>query len=276
MTASQTNRVFTYLHRLALQDKRGGLTDAQLLESFIVRRDEVAFEELLRRHGPLVLGVCHRILGEANAADDAFQATFLVLVRKAASIVPPSGVGPWLYGVARRTALKARSLAARRYHAERAAASIRPQTMPSCDLDRELRHLFDEEIGHLPGKYRDPLVLCLLQGRSRKEAAGLLGWSEGTLSGRLARAKDLLGRRLRRRGVALAGAALLTRLAESATVAQVPRDLALATVKTAMSFVVPALATTVSNPIVALTETVMKVIRRAAIANLPAFRPCMA
>src|SRR5262245_63951019 len=114
MTTRQTNRVLAHLRRLALRQGHGGVTDAQLLERFLARREEAAFAELVRRHGPMVLGVCRRILGEPHDAADAFQATFLVLARKAASVVPRSRVGPWLYGVARRTALKARASAARR------------------------------------------------------------------------------------------------------------------------------------------------------------------
>jgi polysaccharide export outer membrane protein len=258
MTTGPTNRVFTHLHRLALLQERGGVTDAQLLERFLARREEVAFEELVRRHGPMVLGVCRRVLAEPHAAADAFQATFLVLVRRAAFIVPRSRVGPWLYGVARRTALKARSSVARRRRAEQEAARGRPHTTPPADLGDDLRPLLDQELGRLPEKYRAPLVLCLLEGKSRKEAAGLLGWSEGTLSGRLARAKELLGARLRRRGVALAGVALLAALAESAAAAAVPASLALATVQAVASLAGPTAAPVVSTPVVALTEEVLK------------------
>src|SRR5262249_48613649 len=106
MTTGQTHRLLAPLRLV-----RGGATDPQLLESFLAGREEAAFAELVRRHGPMVLGVCRRLLGEGQA-EDAFQATFLVLVRRAASVVPRSRVGPWLYGVAHRTALKARSLAA--------------------------------------------------------------------------------------------------------------------------------------------------------------------
>jgi RNA polymerase sigma-70 factor (ECF subfamily) len=193
MTQARSNRVLAHLHRLVLLRERDRLTDAQLLERFLVRREDGAFAELVRRHGPMVLGVCRRVLGEPHDAADAFQATFLVLVRKAATIAPRSRVGPWLYGVARRTALKARSAAARRRRAEQKAARGRPHTAPPAELECDLRPLLDEELGRLPAKYRAPLVLCLLQAKSRKEAAGLLGWSEGTLSGRLARAKVLLG-----------------------------------------------------------------------------------
>ncbi len=249
MAPGPTNRVLTYLHRVALRQERGGLTDAQLLGRFLARRDEIAFEELVRRHGPMVLGVCRRVLGDPHDAADAFQATFLVLARRAASVVPRGRVGPWLYGVARRTALKARSSAARRRRAEQESARGRPLTTAPADTADDLRPLLDEELGRLPEKYRAPLVLCLLGAKSRKEAAGLLGWSEGTLSGRLARAKGLLAERLRRRGVAPAGVALSAALAESAAAA-VPGPLARAAVKAA--------AHARPTPVIALTEEVMR------------------
>jgi RNA polymerase sigma factor (sigma-70 family) len=257
MTARPTNRLLCRLHRVALRPECG-VTDAQLLERFLARRDEGAFEELVRRHGPMVLGVCRRVLGEPHDAADAFQATFLVLVRRAAAIVPRSRVGPWLYGVARRTALKLRSAAARRRRAEQHAGRGRAATTPAVNPADDLRPLLDEELGRLPQKYCAPLVLCLLQGKSRKEAARLLGWSEGTLSGRLARAKELLGHRLRRRGVVPACAALAAALAESAAGAPIPACLAVATLKAAASLGGPAAACAVSAPVIALTEEVLK------------------
>jgi RNA polymerase sigma factor (sigma-70 family) len=257
MTTGPTNRILTYLHRLAFLEERG-IPDALLLERFLSRREEHAFAELVRRHGPLVLAVCRRVLGDAHDVADAFQATFLVLVRKAASIMPRARVGAWLQGVARRTALKARCRAARRRRAEQEAARLRPDTLPPADPGGDLRPLFDEEIGHLPEKYRTALVLCLIEGRSRKEAAGLLGWSEGTLSGRLARAKNLLGARLRRRGVALTGAALLAALADSTVAAEVPSELTLATVRLVMASAGAAGARAHPEPIVALAQEVMK------------------
>jgi RNA polymerase sigma factor (sigma-70 family) len=254
MTTGQPNRVLTRLHRAALLQENGGLTDTLLLERFLTRRDEAAFEVLVRRHGGMVLGVCRRLLGNTADADDAFQATFLVFVRRAASVVPGSRVGPWLHGVARRTALKARAAAARRRRAEQEAGRGRPRTTPPADTGGDLRPLLDEELGRLAEKYRAPLVLCLLQGRSRKDAAGLLGWSEGTLSGRLARAKELLGARLRRRGVALTAPALAGTLAG----AEVPPGLALATAKAAASLIGPDASGAIPAPVIALTEEVSK------------------
>jgi RNA polymerase sigma factor (sigma-70 family) len=148
MATGHTNRVLTHLHRAVLLHERG-LTDAQLLERFLARREEVAFEAMLRRHGPMVLGVCRRVLADPHDAEDAFQATFLVLVRRAASIVPRSRLGPWLHGVARRTALKARSSAARRRRAELEAGRARPHTAPTAPADADLRRLLDQEIGRL-------------------------------------------------------------------------------------------------------------------------------
>jgi RNA polymerase sigma factor (sigma-70 family) len=256
MSIGRVSHVVTCLRRLALRQDRGA-SDAQLLERFLARREEGAFAELVRRHGPLVLGVCHRVLGEAQAAEDAFQATFLVLVRRASSIVPRSSVGAWLGGVARRTALKARTAAARRRRAEGEVARRRPWAAPP-PVGESLRPLFDEEIGRLPERYRAAVVLCLLEGRSRKEAATLLGWSEGTLSGRLARAKELLGERLRRRGVTLAGAALLAALAEYAAAREVPPALALLTAQAASWFAGSGGSAQVSPSVVALTEEVLQ------------------
>ncbi len=251
MTTGPTNRVLGNLRRAVLLHERGP-TDAQPLERFLTRREEVAVEALLRRHGPMVLGVCRRVLTDPQAAEDAFQVTFLVLMRRAGSIVPRSRLGPWLYGVALRTALKARSSAARRRRAEREAVRGRPLTAPNTPADADLRGVLDEEVGRLAQKYRSPLVLCLLEGKSRKEAAGLLGWSEGTLSGRLARAKALLSRRLRRRGVTPAA------LAAGVAVVKVPARLAAATVQAAASLPGTSAAGAVSSPVLALTEEVMK------------------
>jgi RNA polymerase sigma factor (sigma-70 family) len=257
MAISRTKRLLNCLHCAAFMQKSCGMTDAVLLERFLAGNEETAFQALLRRHGPMVLGVCRRILCDAHDADDAFQATFLVLVRKASSILPRSQVGPWLYGVARRTALKVRSSAARRCRAEQEAARRRPKAASPGDTTGSLCTLIDEELGRLPQRYRDALVLCLLQGKSRREAAELLGWREGTLSGRLARAKELLSRRLRRRGVALSSSALGAYLAESA-VAEVPAGLAFGTAKATAALGGSSAAKAVSAPVIALTEEVLK------------------
>src|SRR5262245_20043694 len=133
MTTPPANPIIESVYRLALAQPHPAGTDALLLERFLARRDEVAFEELVRRHGPMVLGVCRRTLLNHQDAEDAFQATFLVLALRAASVVPRGSVGPWLHGVARRSALKALSLAERRRRAEQAAGLARPLTTPSAD-----------------------------------------------------------------------------------------------------------------------------------------------
>jgi polysaccharide export outer membrane protein len=259
MSASQINRVLSHLRYIHLKQEFGCSNDGDLLERFLARQEEIAFEALVRRYGPMVLGVCRRVLVDHHDAEDAFQATFLVLVRKASSIRPRSHVGPWLYGVACRTALQSRSAIARRRRAELDAGRIRPNTISACKIESDLRLLFDEELCQLPEKYRVPLVLCLLHGDSRKVAAQLLGWSEGTLSGRLARAKQMIGQRLRRRGVALGAGALMAALSEGAATAKVPVSLVIATVKCAVLFARPGSLTIISAPVLALTKEVLKI-----------------
>lgn len=182
------------LRRRVLATESGTLSDGQLLELFVVGRDEAAFAALLGRHGPMVLSVCHRIVGNGHDAEEAFQATFLVLVHKAAALRTRDLVGPWLHGVARRTALKARTALARRRRVENAAA--RPDVVAEVESRQELRSLIDDAIQRLPEVYRLPVILCELEGRSRTEAARLLQVPEGTLSSRLAKARRLLAQRL--------------------------------------------------------------------------------
>jgi RNA polymerase sigma factor (sigma-70 family) len=170
-----------------------GPTDGQLLQRYLGAGDDTAFAALVRRHGPMVLGVCRRILGHEQDAEDAFQATFLVLARKAASVVPPEAVGHWLYGVAYRAAQKAREAAARRRAHERQSGLRRPE---ECSRPDDRCDDLDREITRLPEIYRAPVVLCALQGLSRQEAARRLGCPEGTLSSRLAKARRLLAKRL--------------------------------------------------------------------------------
>jgi RNA polymerase sigma factor (sigma-70 family) len=177
-------------------------TDAELLARWSAGNDRGALEQLVRRHGGMVFGVCRRVLGNAADADDAFQATFLVLVRKARSLASPDQVAGWLYRVALRVARKARADRARRHGREVTIVDLAAPTQPddSCDL----REVLDEELDRLPEKYRLPIVLCELEGRTLEEAARLLGWPKGTVAGRLSRGRDLLRRRLsRRRGLVL-------------------------------------------------------------------------
>ncbi|MGC8642240.1 MAG: sigma-70 family RNA polymerase sigma factor [Isosphaeraceae bacterium] len=211
-----------------------GKSDGQLLERFNSRQagaSEAAFEEIVRRHGAMVLGVCHRALGNRDAAEDAFQATFLVLALRARSVERKESLGPWLHGVAARVARRAQRVERRR----------RETTLPEHGLtapgpldpvQRETASIVDAELERLPEKYRRPVVLCYLEGKSQEEAASTLGWSKGTVSGRLARAKDLLRSRLARRGLAPPAALLGAGLAAEARAA-VSGSLLLATVRAA-------------------------------------------
>jgi RNA polymerase sigma factor (sigma-70 family) len=177
------------------------VTDGQLLERFVNAREAAAFRALLQRHGPMVLGVCRRILRHDQDAEDAFQATFLVLIRKASSIAKRDSVGSWLYGVAYRVAMKAKTRALKRRSYETQAVT-RPMTEPHDELIwRELMPILDEEVHRLPEKYREPVVLCYLQGRPYSEAARQLGCSKGSIALRLAEARERLRDRLKRRGV---------------------------------------------------------------------------
>jgi RNA polymerase sigma-70 factor (ECF subfamily) len=195
------------------------VSDATLLERFITRHEEAAFAALVQRHGPLVLGVCRRVLRNPHDAEDVFQATFLVLARKAVSIPWQTSVGKWLCVVAQRLALNVRAGTLRRQARERSLAlhggdqllaeEHHPQADPLAEIARrELRRVLDDELHHLPEKYRAPLVLCYLEGKTNEEAARELGWPTGSMSRRLERARALLRLRLIRRGLCL-GTALL-------------------------------------------------------------------
>jgi serpin B len=247
--------VLRYLRRVPGPAGAGDPTDGSLLTRFADRRDEAAFELLLLRHGPMVWNVCRRVLGSAGDADDAFQATFLVLVRKAGSIAKRDSVASWLHGVARRIALDARAAAARRRAHERRGAAMPTEGLPADAARAEVRRVLDEELSRLPEKYRAPLVLCYLEGRTNDEAAGQLGCSRGTIAGRLARARDLLRGRLARRGLALTAAAVATALAEAAP-APLPAGLLTTTLKAAAAYTA---ATAVASPTaVALAEGALR------------------
>lgn len=188
----------------------GAPGDGELVRRFVAAADPSAFEGLVRRHGPMVFGVCRRMLRDSHDADDAFQATFLVLLRKAGSVRPPEKVGHWLYGVACRTAAKANSMNLRRRQKEHEAP---PREQSHAGDDRsELRSMLDAELARMPERYRAPIVMCELDGMSRRDAAHALRLAEGTLSSRLARARDLLRARLTRRGLALSAGALVAGL----------------------------------------------------------------
>jgi RNA polymerase sigma factor (sigma-70 family) len=217
----------------ALQRLRGllgahcadGPADGELLRRYVDARDEVAFETLLRRHGPMVLGVCRRLLVRAEDVDDAFQATFLILVRKARSIGDGERVGNWLYGVAYRVAVRARAQAARLRARQRALTDMPCEESAGETLREELRLLVDQEVSRLPARYREAVVCCYLQGRTQEEAARVLGWPKGTVATRLNRARSLLRNRLIRRGLPMSAGALVGALRAGGAEAGVPAAL---------------------------------------------------
>jgi len=216
--------------------RAGECSDAQLLERFAAQRDERAFAALLERHGPMVMGVCRRVLQDYHAAEDAFQATFLVLARRAPAIAQPELLGNWLYGVAYRTAVRAKLNAARRSAYERQAAPMLTAEPTQEVAWREMQAGLDEERNRLPEKYRAPLVLCYLEGRTNEEAARKLGCPTGSMSGRLSRGRELLRKRLTRRGVLLSAGLLAALLSPARASAAVSAVLAESTVQAALIF----------------------------------------
>src|SRR5262249_10526167 len=204
-------RLLPHLRRVALaRDTETG--DAQLLGEFVASGDEAAFAAIVRRHGPMVLGVCRRVVGDPHLAEDAFQATFLVLARRAAVVRPRHLVGHWLYGVAYRTALKARTSAMRLKAKEKQVDAIphRPGRPDEAGADRQ--PVRATGLARLPDKYRIPIVLCDLNGRPQREVARELRLPPATLANRLAVARRLLAKRLTARGVALSGGAVAAAL----------------------------------------------------------------
>lgn len=207
--------------------------DDRLLDRFVNQRDEAAFETLVRRHGPMVYGVCRRVLGDAHEAEDAFQATFLVLARRSRTLRAPDRLANWLYGVAYRVASKAKSKMPRKPSSQPEQVAVAaPETPAAVEWD-EIRSIMDEEMSRLPEKHRAALVLCYLQGRTHAEAARELGCPEGSMSWRLAEARETFRRRLVRRGVVLSAGLLALLLLENAAPAAVPPALVLTTVEIA-------------------------------------------
>jgi RNA polymerase sigma factor (sigma-70 family) len=242
-----------YLRRVSAPDE-APLSDRQLLRRFAATHDQAAFAALVERHGGLVAGVCRRLLRDGPNAEDVFQATFLVLARKAASIDNPDALAGWLFGVALRLARKLRSQEARRAALQPREVTM-PHSDPTAELARdELRQILDEELGRLPDRYRNPLVLCYLEGKSRNEVAQQLGWSEGAVKGKLERGRELLRGRLTRRGLALSPAVLAGLLEQTASAA-VPAGWAENTVAAATLFVAGQLPPSASS---ALAETLLR------------------
>jgi RNA polymerase sigma factor (sigma-70 family) len=259
MPSGPTNRVIDHLRAAALLHDGARLGDGELLGRFLERRDGAVLTALVRRHGPMVWGVCRRLLSHHDA-EDAFQATFLVLVKKAATVRPRELVGNWLYGVAHQTALQARRAAARRRTRE-----VQVTVMPDPQAARQqqcpdVQPLLDQELSRLPDHYRAVLVLCELEGRTRREVARQLGVPEGTVAGRLARARALLAKRLTARGVTLSAGALAAVLAHNAASAAVPYAVVSGAIRAAALVAAgrAAAAGPVSVKAVALTEGVLR------------------
>jgi len=223
MPIGHAERLMPTLRRIVTARESAARSDGELLAAFVAARDADAFAELVRRHGPMVLGVCRRVVGDRAAADDAFQAAFLVLARRAAAVRPREQVGNWLYGVAYRTALKARTVLARRRSRERQVDVMpEPTAPPAAPAWGDLQAVIDEELARLPAKLRVPVVLCDLEGRAQREVARHLNVPPATLATRLATARRALAARLTRRGVTLSGGALAGLLCTHASASAVP------------------------------------------------------
>jgi RNA polymerase sigma factor (sigma-70 family) len=226
--------VLGHLRRLLAGEGGDPTDDVRLLQRFASDRDEAAFTTLVQRYGPLVLRVCRNVLFDSHDVDDAFQATFLVLVKKAGTLAQPWLLGPWLHGVAYRVAVRARAQAARRRQHERQAKVMATQDSFSESDWRELGPVIEEEVHSLPEKYRVPFVLCYLEGKTNEEAARLLGCPKGTILSRLSRGRERLRSRLMRRGITLSAALFAAALSEATAQALVPLALVGATVRAAV------------------------------------------
>jgi RNA polymerase sigma factor (sigma-70 family) len=257
MAGRPQGAVARQIRRLFAQGSIAGLSEWQLLDRYATRRDEAAFEALVAEYGPMVLGVCHRVLDDPHAIEDAFQATFLVLVRKASRLGPRDAIGHWLYGVACRVALRARCEAAQRRSREVSLERAEGMTVGDEPGGDELARILDEELARLPAKYRAPVVLCHLEGLTHEEAARQLAWPIGTVKGRLARAKDLLRGRLARRGL-MPSAGLLAAVLSRDASAAIPAALRAVTIQAALRFSIgTAAAGVISAPAVQLSQGVL-------------------
>lgn len=258
MPSGQLGQVLRHLRRLIGGQPPEELLDGPLLEQFLARRDAAAFEALVQRYGPLVFGVCRRVLQDEHDAEDAFQATFLVFARRADAIRTPGAVGSWLCGTAYRIALKARAAKARRRAQEKEAGTKLKMDRADRDAWDELKPILDEELSRLPEKYRIPLVLCYLEGKTNEDAARELGWAPGSMSYRLAQAKERLRERLIHRGVAITTGLFGPALALHAQTA-LPPALIEPTVQGAILFQAgQAAAGVLSAQVIALAEAMLR------------------
>jgi RNA polymerase sigma factor (sigma-70 family) len=243
-------------HLLAdLRPEEDGMADGELLTRFLRSRDGDALAALVRRHAPMVWGVCRRLLNHQDA-EDAFQATFLVLVRKAAD-VPRQAVANWLYGVARQTAVRLRAAAAKRARRETQVVNM-PEPTAAEVREADVQTLVDDELNRLPDHYRGVVVLCDLEGMTRREAARHLGIPEGSVASRLARARVMLAKRLTQRGVVFSGGSVAAALSTGSASASAPSALVASTINAASLLAAGRAAGIVSAKVAALTEETVK------------------
>jgi RNA polymerase sigma factor (sigma-70 family) len=259
MAGGQLTTLIQFLRTLAAR-AAADATDRELLQRFTAEREEAAFAAMLQRHGPMVLSVCQRVLHDPHDAEDAFQATFLVFVRKAHTLGRPERLGNWLYGVAYRTALKARAESAKRRKHERPIVDVPAAETLSHAESADLRRLVDEEVNRLPAKYRAPFVLCYLEGRTNEEAARVLGCPKGTVLSRLAWARQRLRGRLTRRGVMVSAALFAAAMSQNGAPASLPAVLVGSTIRAATLFAAGRATTgeAISSQVAALAEGVLK------------------
>src|SRR5271165_3228209 len=260
MANKALERVLQHLRVAAAVQTFKGLDDQELLHRFVVSKDEAAFTVLIDRHGPMVLGVCRRALGNVHDAEDSCQATFLVLARKAASIRKSTSLPSWLHGVACRLTAAVKRERLRRRRRERQIECPLPNDTCNEVSWREIQSLLDEELKKLPQRFSAPLILCYLDGKTRDEAAQQLGISPGSLHGRLERGRDLLRCRLTKRGLTLSTALFTTVLGDSALHAALPANFVISSAKAAMAIAwgQPIVNGVISASVLALTREVLK------------------
>ncbi len=260
MATAQLGAVLRHIRNLADDRKLRDQTDGALLRAFLSRRDQTAFEALLRRHGPMVLRVCQRTLGNPQDAEDVLQATFLVLARQATSIRKRESLASWLHGVAHRMATRARRAAGRRHKHESQASRIELRDPALCAAWQELQVLLDEEIGGLPEALRGPFVYCCLENKSSAEAGRQLGIEETAVRKRLSRARKFLQERLTRRGISLATLLAAVGVETNEALAAVPRSVVVSTAQAAAQVAAgqAAAAGLVSTKVAALAEGMVK------------------
>jgi RNA polymerase sigma factor (sigma-70 family) len=250
------SQVILQFRTASMLHNKDGSTDGELLGALIDHQDEAAFAALVRLHGPMVWGVCRRLLNHHDA-EEAFQATFLVLFRKAASVQPRQMVANWLYGVAHQTALFARRTIARRRARERQVVQMPEVEVVERDLWTDLQPLIDQELSRLPNRYRSVLVLCDLEGKTRSQAAHQLGLPEGTIGSRLARGRSMLAKRLARHGFAMSGAALATMLSQNLVSAYTPLSVISSIIRAANLYAAEQTVGVTLAKVAILTEGVM-------------------